>query len=345
MPKDSNTFDRRGTLKAMACAGTGVLCALCTGVSSALNVFGPAQAAGEQTARALPVAIGDTKLLFWRRVLAGANKAAQDSGVAIHELNVTAQSEVDASADILKQLLGLKPTAVVIAAPYFASLRKRIGDIATGHKFIAIDTLSDTNGLTSLVATDNIKIGTLAADILAERIQKTYADAEGDVAIISLGDPALDERAQGFKKQIKSKFGALDIVSHLGSDRGAAGGQELMTRLIEAHPELRGVFVSNAALASSAAQSLLSSKTNKTGDRINLVCSDFDDEVLRLLKEDTIAAVVVQDPFRMGYEGVRTALATSKGEAVPARIDTEAHVITRSNMDSAQAKELLGLQL
>jgi ribose transport system substrate-binding protein len=50
---------------------------------------------------------------------------------------------------------------------------------------------------------------------------------------------------------------------------------------------------------------------------------------------------LLPDPFRMGYEGVRTALAASKGEQVPANIDTGASVITKANMKSARSQELL----
>ena len=53
---------------------------------------------------------------------------------------------------------------------------------------------------------------------------------------------------------------------------------------------------------------------NKTGDKINLVGFDSDDELVKFLQDGTIAALVVQDPFRMGYDGVKIALAASRGE-------------------------------
>jgi ABC-type sugar transport system substrate-binding protein len=50
---------------------------------------------------------------------------------------------------------------------------------------------------------------------------------------------------------------------------------------------------------------------------------------------------IVQDPFRMGYEGIKTALAASKGEKVPDSVDTGANLITKENMNSERSKELL----
>jgi ribose transport system substrate-binding protein len=43
----------------------------------------------------------------------------------------------------------------------------------------------------------------------------------------------------------------------------------------------------------------------------------------------------------MGYDGIKTALAASKGERVPTTVDTGATVITKANINSARSQELL----
>jgi ribose transport system substrate-binding protein len=80
---------------------------------------------------------------------------------------------------------------------------------------------------------------------------------------------------------------------------------------------------------------------SKAADKIKLVAFDSDDKTVKFLKAGTIAALVVQDPFRMGYEGVKTAFAASKGEKVPATVDTGANLITQENMNSPRFQELL----
>jgi ribose transport system substrate-binding protein len=54
-----------------------------------------------------------------------------------------------------------------------------------------------------------------------------------------------------------------------------------------------------------------------------------------------MGALVVQDPFRMGYDGIKTALAASRGEQVPANLEIDANLITKANMQSARSQELL----
>ena len=210
---------------------------------------------------------------------------------------------------------------------------------------IGIDSAADTNsvGFTSILTGDDLQAGRMAADILAERIKKTYADAEGDVALIttSPGVVALDHRVRGFREQLAAKYGALNIVVAKVADGEAATGHRLMEGIISEYSELRGVFASDLAMAHGAAQAIAEKKTNKTGDTINLVGFDWDDELIKELKDGTIAALVVRDPFRLGYESVKTALAASKGEQVPGRIDIPASVITKANISSARSQELL----
>ena len=80
---------------------------------------------------------------------------------------------------------------------------------------------------------------------------------------------------------------------------------------------------------------------NKASDRIKLIGFDSDEKTVKLLADGNIQALVVQDPFRMGYEGIKTALAASKGEKVPETVDTGVNLITKENMNSERSKELL----
>ncbi len=296
-----------------------------------------------QTKPTIPVIVKDTRSVYWQTVLAGARKAGQDFGVEIAELGAQSESDADGQIALLENAVSSNPAAVIIAPAHSVALGRQIDEAAKRVKVVAIDSTADSKALISVLATDNTQAGRIAADILAERIQKTYADTEGDVALITpLPDlAALDQRAKGFREQIAAKYGALDIVVEKVADGDTTTGRDVMVDIIASYPELRGVFVSNPIMAKGAAEALVQHKTNRTGDKINLVGFGSDDQLVKFLKDGTIAALVVQDPFRMGYDGVKIALAASKGEQVPASVDTGATVITKANMNSARSQELL----
>jgi ribose transport system substrate-binding protein len=132
------------------------------------------------------------------------------------------------------------------------------------------------------------------------------------------------------------------LIAEKVADGQAMTGLNIMTDLITANPDLRGVFSDALFIGQGAGQAVAE---NKAGDRIKLVTFDSDQKLVKFLRDGAIAALVVQDPFRMGYEGVKTALAASKGEKVEAKIDTGVTLITKENMDSPRSQELLNPKL
>jgi ribose transport system substrate-binding protein len=122
------------------------------------------------------------------------------------------------------------------------------------------------------------------------------------------------------------------------ADGQAVTGLNIMTDLITAYPNLRGVFSDALFIGQAIAE-------NKAADRIKFVTFDSDSKLVGFLKDGSITALVVQDPFRMGYDGVKTALVASKGEKVEAKIDTGVSVITKENMEEPRSQELLNPKL
>ena len=294
----------------------------------------------------IAVIVKDTTYPYWQTVLAGARKAGQDLGVDVIALGAQSEADVDGQIAHLRNAVAAKPAAVVIAPTQFAALGKPIDEAARTVKIIGIDSAADTAAFASLLATDHAQAGRLAADALAAAIQRSYADAEGDVALImpARGIAALDERAKGFAEQLAAKYGALAIVARPVGDGRPASGAKIMADLIAAYPELRGVFAANRAMTRGAVDTLAAHANNTTGDKINLVGFDADEGLVKSLQDGTLAAVIMQDPFRMGYDGVKTALAASRGEQVPAKVDTGASLITKATMSSPRSQELLNPQ-
>jgi ribose transport system substrate-binding protein len=273
-------------------------------------------------------------------VLAGARKAGQDLGVNVIELGAQSESDVSGQISILAKAVASNPAAIVIAPAKFAALGKPIDEAAKKVKIIGIESAADTKAMTSLVATDNVNAGRVAADALAVAITKSSADTEGDVVMISSmpGVPSLDQRAKGFKEVVTAKYKALDITAEKVADGKPATVLGIMNDLIANTGDLRGVFVSDPITAQAVSQAVVEKKTN---DKINIVGVGSDEKLVKFLRDDVIAGLVVEDPFRMGYDGVKTALAASKGEQVSANIDTGATLVTKANMSSARSQELL----
>jgi ribose transport system substrate-binding protein len=292
----------------------------------------------------IPVIVKDTTSSYWQTVFAGARKAAKELNVKVPEMGAQSESDVNGQISILENAVSEKPAAIVISPTQFKGLGKPIDEAAKKAKIIGIDSAADSNSFTAFLQTDNEKGGRVAADGLAAAIKAQYGKEEGEVALINFlaGVGSLQARDKGFKEQLAAKYPGLKLIAEKVADGQAVTGLNIMTDLITANPNLRGVFSDALFIGQGAGQAIAE---NKAGSKIKLVTFDSDQKLVKFLKDGVIAALVVQDPFRMGYEGVKTGLAASKGEKVDAKIDTGVTLITKENMEEPRSQELLNPKL
>jgi ribose transport system substrate-binding protein len=241
------------------------------GLFAAIAVAGLVEtvpAAGEKPT--IPIIVKDTTTFFWQIVLAGARKAGRDLNVTVPQLGAQSESDINGQISILENAVSGKPAAIVIAPTQFKALGQPIDEAAKKVMIIGIDSAADSKAFTSFLTTDNVQAGRVAADALAAAIAAKYGKPEGDVALITSipGVGSLDQRAKGFKEQLAAKYPGLKLIADKVADGQPTTGLNIMTDLITANPNLRGVFTSNLTMTQGAGQALAE---NKLGDKIMLI--------------------------------------------------------------------------
>jgi ribose transport system substrate-binding protein len=302
---------------------------------------GPAAAADVT----IPIIVKDTTSFYWQIVLAGARKAGKDLGVNVPELGAQAETDVNGQISILENAVAGNPAAVVISPTEAKALGKPIDEAAAKVKIIGIDSSAESKAFTSFLTTDNVQGGRVAADGLAEAIGAANGGkVEGKVALITAlpGAGSLEQRREGFMEQIKAKYPGLELIADKYADGQATTGLNIATDLITANPDLKGIFASNLIMAQGVGQAIAE---NNLAGKVALVGFDSDEKLIKFLSDGVISALVVQDPYRMGYDGIKTALAASKGEKVEAFVDTGANLVTKANMADPKIDALLNPKL
>jgi ribose transport system substrate-binding protein len=324
-----------GSMLSINRRGLGLLAAAAVIASTGLAFSTPSSAAVT-----IPVIVKDTTSFYWQIVLAGARQAGKDLGVNVPELGAQSESDINGQISILENAVAGKPAAVVIAPTEFKALGAPIDKAAKSVPIIGIDSSADSKAFTSFLTTNNEQGGVVAADGLAAAIKAKTGKAAGDVALITSlpGVGSLDARAKGFKAELAAKYPDLKLVADKVADGQATTGLNITTDLLTANPNLVGIFASNLIMAQGAGQAIAE---NKAAGKVALVGFDSDDKTLGFLDDGTITALVVQDPYRMGYDGVKTALAASKGEKVEANVDTGANLVTKANESDPKIAALI----
>ena len=242
--------------------------------------LGVAQAPA-QSRPTIPIIVKDTTSFYWQIVLAGARQAGKDLNVNVQELGAQSEADINGQIGILENAVSGNPgrrgdLADAVRGPGAGDHRGR-----QAVKIIGIDSAADSKAFTSFLTTDNVQGGRAAADALAAAITEKYGKRRGEVALITSlpGVGSLDQRAKGFKEQLAAKYPELKLIADRVADGQPTTGLNIMTDLITASPNLRGVFASNLIMAQGAGQAIAE---NNLSDKIKLIGFDNDERLVEL---------------------------------------------------------------
>ena len=117
-----------------------------------------------------------------------------------------------------------------------------------------------------------------------------------------------------------------------------AQGMNLTADMITKDPDLVGIFADNAQMGTGAGASIAE---QKLGSKVCLVAFDSDAGEVEHLKDGSIYALIIQDPYMMGFGGVWYGYAAAHGARLPKNVDTGVGTVTKANMDDPKLAGLL----
>ncbi len=278
----------------------------------------------------IAVIVKATTSEYWQWVFKGAQAAGKDLGVTVEELG-TPKDDAAGQIAVLESAAGAKPAAIVISPTVAEALGDPIAAVtAAGIPVIMIDSGAKTDDYAAFLTTNNQAGGKAAAESMAACIKERTGKVAGKVAFITAlaGHESLDSRDQGFKDGVAA-YPDLKIVGNRVGNNEEAEGMSFTADMVTKDPDLVGIFADNAQMGTGAGASV---SEQKIGDKLCLVAFDADAGELEHLKDGSIYALIIQDPFMMGYAGVWYGYAASKGARLPKFVDTGVGAVTKANM-------------
>ncbi|PLV59043.1 ABC transporter substrate-binding protein [Thermotoga sp. KOL6] len=281
---------------------------------------------------------------FWQIVLDGARKAAKHYGVELIDQAPTSEADVAKQVSILETAISMKPDAIVLAPTVADALVPGIEKAtAMGIPVIIIDSAANTDKYVTFLASDNYKIGQLAADELAKAMIKKFGEAKGKVAAFTFmsGVGSLEARMKGFLDRVKEKYPGIEIVTV----RDAMGKQgntlNMAIDVLTAYPDLRGIFANNQYTGDEVVRAL----DMRGVKNLAFVAVDAGPQELWGLENGYVDALILQKPWVMGYSGVAFAVLarnlTALGFEFPKFIDTGIVAITPDMLGKPEAEAIL----
>lgn len=308
--------------------------------SAALLLLLALVSCNQQKRRRIGVVPKATSHVFWVAVEKGAKAAGKDLNVDIEWSGAPSETDYGRQIQIVDSMINRRVDGLAIAASERKALVATVDRaMKQGIPVTIFDSGIEGENYSSYVATNNFEGGQLAGRALAKLI-----GSKGNVGLImhAPGSSSTMDRERGFTDVIEREFPNIKIVaSQYGlSDRSKA--RTAAENMLTAHPDLSGFFGPSEPSTTGAS---LAVKARGVSGKVKIVAFDASDNLVEDMKAGAIQAMVVQDPFQMGYDAVRTIVDKLNGKTPAKLINLPAKVIFAEEANKPEFQRLLSPEL
>jgi ribose transport system substrate-binding protein len=278
-----------------------------------------------------------TTHVYWQAMKAGAEAAATELGCNIQWIGPEREGDRERQIQIIEDVIVQKVDGVVLAPLDNEAIAPSVDKLASLKIPCAIvDSGIATSNYVTFAATDNYFGGVLAA-----RRMGLILNGKGNVLVLKYapGSASTTDRENGFIDTIGKEFPGIKIVdTKYGQDTvetALQAAEDILTR----NADVQGFFACNESTAVGTLQALQSQKRTE----IKMIGFDSSPALLDGLKAGQIDALVVQNPYKMGYEGVKAVMMSIQGKPVEKKMDTGVTLVTKDALDKPEIKALLNI--
>ncbi|MCL5744002.1 MAG: substrate-binding domain-containing protein [Acidobacteria bacterium] len=277
-----------------------------------------------------------TNHLFWQSIHAGAVAAGRDFKVEILWNGPAVEGDYSRQIQIFESMLARHVDGIAVSASDRTALTASLDRAAAANIPVTVydSGLNSTNYMT-YIATNNDEAGRIAARKMAELI-----GGKGDVGLVlhMPGSLSTGDREVAFEDVIAKEYPGIHIVARQYGMSDRLRSMAAAENILTAHPDLKGLFCSSEPSTLGTAQAL---KERNLSGKVKFIGFDSSEGMIADLRGGTLDAIVVQDPFKIGYEAVRTLVDKRNGKTPPRQIDLHARVVTKADLNLPDVKLLL----
>ena len=283
-----------------------------------------------------------TSHAFWQSIHAGAEKAAQEVGVTVAWRGPLREDDRDSQISEVENAIARGVDGIALAPLDDSALVAPVSSaMKRGIPVVIFDSGLKGEDWVSFVATDNDVGGRLAGEHMVKLLS-----GKGRIVVVrhAEGHDSTTRREEGFLNAVKQHPGMVlaSVNQYGGVDVEGAykKSESVLSTLKNADGTLAvdGIFTPNE---SSTFAMLRVLQDNGWAGKVRFIGFDASDNLVKAMRDRHIDGLVLQDPVKMGYLGVKTLVAHIRGENVERRVDTGVKLVTPDAMDQPEVKELL----
>lgn len=277
-----------------------------------------------------------TNSAFWKSVYSGAGAAATEYNLDLVFEGPEVEEDYETQNRMIREAVKKGTDAIVFSAVDYEANAEAIDEAArAGVKIVIIDSGVNSKRVSCRIGTDNYEAGRTAG--------LAALDCEEDV--LNIGIVNFDEttengqlREQGFRDAV-AEDGRAVVVESINVLSSVVAAKESTIRMLKEHPEINVLATFNEWTSMGVATAI---RELGAGEDIMVVAFDSNVVCVDMLETGEVDALVVQNPYAMGYLGVEKAYQLINGYSMEeTEIDTSTKLVTRENMYTDECQRAL----
>lgn len=287
--------------------------------------------------RTVTLVAKSTQTEFWLSVFAGAEAAATEYNLNLNIIGPATEEDYETQNQMVADAVANGTDALVFSAIHYDKNAAAIDAAAQdGVKIVAIDSNVSSDAVSTYIGTNNYAAGEMAAQAALERLNGPLK-----VGIINYDISSANgqEREQGAVDAF-TRSGRAEVVSVINTLSEANYAHVDTAALLTQHPEINVLLAFNEPTSVGAAMAV---KEQDCADSVFLVGFDSNVDTIDGLQDGSVDALIVQNPYAMGYLGVESAykLLTRNFPDLSPTVDTSTQIVDRTNLFSIDSQKAL----
>ena len=309
-----------------------LVCALLAACLCACTAAAPAGARPR-----VAIVAKSTRTEFWLSVFAGAEAAATEYNIELSITGPETEEDYETQNRMVADAVADGAEALVFSAIDYENNAAAIDAAAeSGVRIVAIDSNVDSGAVQTYIGTDNYAAGQMAAQAALDGVEEQLT-----VGIVNYDVSSANgqERERGAVDAFEQS-GRARVAAVINTLAEAARAQADTAAMLAEHPEINVLLAFNEPTSVGAADAV---EGMGLAEEVFLVGFDSNVATIDGLQDGTVDALIVQNPYAMGYLGVESAyrLLSGQGGSPEATVDTSTRIVNRDNMFTMDSQKAL----
>ncbi|EHD22569.1 MULTISPECIES: ABC transporter substrate-binding protein [Brenneria] len=244
---------------------------------------------------------GQVGIPFYSTMQCGAENAAKEFNVKL-SWNGPPDWDISLQQPFIDAALQLNPNAIVLAPTDGNALINQVKNLeAKGTPVITVDA-----PLNMPVETQSIQSNHYLGGVAAAKAMSEIAGTTGAFLAVGMrpGLPDIDARVKGFVDTYGKEFPNAKLLPVIYPETSSTKAAQQVAAALQGNPDLKGIYVTHSAAATGASSAII--EAGKRGT-VKLISFDGDPQQIRDLKDGIYDALIIQQPYDMGYQAVKLA--------------------------------------